>query len=156
MYSNRVSIFGSGGTNAGSNVGATKEPGEPLHAGKIGGKSVWYKWRPPFTGITTITTKGSGFDTLLGIYEPKDDDGPSTVSNLVTVAGDDDRGGFFTSEVVFNVNEDNEYEIAVDGFSGSSGTLRLQLVGYVNSASAARDLDESGESNGVARNDGQF
>jgi hypothetical protein len=49
----------------GSNVGATKEAGEPNHAGKTGGKSVWLDWTPPVGGIATFSTRGSSFDTLL-------------------------------------------------------------------------------------------
>jgi hypothetical protein len=124
MFTNRVAIVGPGGTNSGSNIGATSEPGEPLHGGKFGGKSVWYKWRPPFNGIATIATEGSDFDTLLGVYTLKDG-APQAVSNLVTVAGNDDGGSFFTSQVSFNVNDDTEFEIAVDGFSGYSGNYAL-------------------------------
>jgi len=119
-FTNRVAIHGTNGTVAGSNRGATSEPGEPLHAGKPGGKSVWYKWKPTKTGIASMKTVGSDFDTLLAVYVVKDDTHPS-VSNLVAVASDDDRGGFFTSQISFNADEDNEYEIAVDGFSGSEG-----------------------------------
>src|SRR5215470_4622860 len=32
------------GSATGSNVGATKEAWEPLHAGNAGGKSVWWFW----------------------------------------------------------------------------------------------------------------
>lgn len=28
-----------------TNVGASKEPGEPNHAGNVGGKSVWFRWK---------------------------------------------------------------------------------------------------------------
>jgi len=48
-------------------VNATKEPGEPAHAGNDGGASIWYSWTAPSTGNVTITTEGSSFDTLLGV-----------------------------------------------------------------------------------------
>lgn len=38
----------------GSNDDATKEPGEPDHAGNPGGKSVWWSWLAPATGYVTI------------------------------------------------------------------------------------------------------
>ena len=47
---------------------ATREAGEPLHAGKTGGKSVWLAWRPPVSGLAQLSTRGSAFDTLLAVY----------------------------------------------------------------------------------------
>jgi M6 family metalloprotease-like protein len=44
--SNAQGLTGSSTTVSGTNIGATKEAGEPNHAGNPGGKSVWYKWTP--------------------------------------------------------------------------------------------------------------
>jgi uncharacterized delta-60 repeat protein len=114
-FADRVPI----GTNTvigGTNRFATKElPGEPNHGGKRGGKSVWYTWQAPTNGIATFRTRGSDFDTLLGVYTG------DTVSNLTTIASDEDLGGFFTSEVQFNAMAGTNYEIAVDGFAGGEG-----------------------------------
>src|SRR5204863_8078729 len=46
-FSNRVAIAGLRGTFAGQNRNATSEPGEPKHAKKMGGKSIWYTWQAP-------------------------------------------------------------------------------------------------------------
>jgi hypothetical protein len=46
-------------------------------------------------------------------------------SNLREVASDDDRGGFLTSEVVFNAAAGTEYLIAIDGFGKSAGNIVL-------------------------------
>lgn len=69
MFANRGSIFGLTGSVRGDNFGATREDGsgEPRHAGKLGGASVWLKWTAPGNGIATFSTRGSSFDTLLGI-----------------------------------------------------------------------------------------
>jgi len=45
--------------------------------------------------------------------------------NLGLVAEDEDRGGFYTSQVLFNAVAGLEYQIAVDGFSAASGPLVL-------------------------------
>src|SRR5439155_10343914 len=66
-FGDRVTLPGNSGTVSGSNRRATDEEGEPLHAGKPGGKSVWYSWVAPATGIATIGTSGSTFDTLLAV-----------------------------------------------------------------------------------------
>src|SRR6266545_597332 len=52
------------GPTTGSNVGATKEAGEPFHAGNGGGKSVWWFWTAPSSGAVTVNTFGSTFDTV--------------------------------------------------------------------------------------------
>ncbi len=121
----RVRISGSSGIVAGSNHAATRELGEPFHAGKPGGKSVWYKWESPSTGIATIRTTGSDFDTLLAVYRLASGTNAS-VTNLVAVGSDEDQGGYFTSGLQFNVVEDQEYQIAIDGFSGASGDFAFQ------------------------------
>jgi hypothetical protein len=114
-FADRVLIEGTNGLIVWRNRFASREPDEPDHAGKPGGKSVWYKWIAPVTGVATVGTSGSTFDTLLAVYEG------TALSNLVAVAFDEDRGGFFTSGVRFNAIKDREYEIAIDGFGGAEG-----------------------------------
>src|SRR5204862_376863 len=95
-FANATVIIGSSATLTGTNVGATKESGEPNHANNTGGHSVWWSWTASASGQTTIDTIGSNFDTTLGVYTG------SVVSSLTTIAGDDDSGGNQTSRVVFN------------------------------------------------------
>jgi fibronectin type 3 domain-containing protein len=106
----------------GSNAQATKESGEPDHAGAAGGKSVWWTWTAPQNGAVTIDTSGSGFDTLLGIYRG------TAVGNLTLVASDDDSGQGLASQVEFTAVKDTTYRIAVDGYGGASGLIALQLA----------------------------
>ncbi len=115
----RVTLNTASGLGSASNVGATKEAGEPNHAGKVGGASVWLGWRAPSSGIATFSARGSGLDTLLGIYTG------AGMSNLVAVANDDDRAGFATSQASFNAVAGVEYLIAIDGFAGASGNIVL-------------------------------
>ena len=49
-FSNRISINPLLGPVLGNNTNATSEPGEPLHDGKPGGKSIWYTWRRVLPG----------------------------------------------------------------------------------------------------------
>ncbi|HEX3800654.1 MAG TPA: immunoglobulin domain-containing protein [Verrucomicrobiae bacterium] len=104
----------------GSNVSATSEPGEPVHAGVPGGKSVWLKWTPSLLltkGTATISTAGSSFDTVIAVYTG------TTLSNLTPVVSDDDAGGYYTSSVTFNVTPGTSYAIAIDGAYGASGQI---------------------------------
>jgi hypothetical protein len=104
----------------GSNVGATKEAGEPSHAGQAGGKSIWYYWVAPANGKLTLATTGSNFDTLLGVYTG------SAVNALKVVASNDDVSRIDkTSKVIFSVTAGTKYWIAVDGYLGASGSVRL-------------------------------
>lgn len=114
-FEDREAVEGLSGLSKWSNSGATRELDEPLHAGKPGGKSVWYSWVASKKGIVTMGTRGSTFDTLLGVYMG------DHVTNLTVVASDEDRGGFFSSGLRFNAIKDSEYAIAIDGYFGDSG-----------------------------------
>src|SRR5260370_25810397 len=65
MFANATVLSGSAVTATGSNVGATKEVGEPPKAGNSGGASVWWVWTAPASGTVTISTLGSSFYTLM-------------------------------------------------------------------------------------------
>ncbi len=105
----------------GNNSAATKESGEPNHAGNAGGKSLWYVWTAPAAGSWLVDLSGSDFDTTLGIYT-----GPS-VTGLSLIIGDDDSGANRASAATFTAGAGVTYRIAVDGFSGATGNLVLRL-----------------------------
>src|SRR5438046_2765071 len=53
----------------GTTVGATKQLGEPDHAGFAGGHSVWFRWTAPRDGRARVSVfTGTMWDSLLGIY----------------------------------------------------------------------------------------
>jgi hypothetical protein len=66
-FANCQFIGGSSGYVYGANAGATREPGEPNHAGNAGGQSVWYCWTAPISGTATLDTIGSTYNTLLAV-----------------------------------------------------------------------------------------
>jgi hypothetical protein len=113
----------------GGNGGTTKEPGEPDHAGKAGGTSVWWKWTSDATGPTIITTDDSSFDTLLAVYTG------SSVTSLTQVGANDDHDGLLTSLVEFNAVAGQTYYIAVDGLQAAYGRIYLSVT-----AATANDL----------------
>ncbi len=117
-------LSGAQGGQEGSNAGATKESGEPAHAGNAGGRSVWYSWTAPEDGTYVFDTFGSSFDTLLALYTGGD------VATLVEVTSNDDADVFFepvtTSRVTFFATEGTTYAVAVDGFGGKSGRAVLR------------------------------
>lgn len=116
---NFARLTAASGVGSGDNTGATRDVGEPNHAGKIGGHSVWLRWVAPASGFATFSTRGSGFDTLLGIYTGVDS------GRFTPLASDEDRGGFFTSHAAFNAIAGVEYAIAIDGYAAASGPIVL-------------------------------
>ena len=128
-----ITLSDSSATGTGFNTNATKESGEPNHAGNAGGRSVWWKWTAPSGGNVTLTTQGSLFDTTLGVYV-----GPA-VNSLTTITSSDDvqRGVIQYSSVTFTATAGVTYYFAVDGFNANDGhgadsaaiTLNLSLNG---------------------------
>jgi autotransporter-associated beta strand protein len=120
-FANRIVLSGSNVTVTNTTLGATLEPGEPLHRGYYGGSSIWYRWTSPGTGFVTIDTIGSLFDTILAVYTG------STLSGLTEIAGDDESGGNYTSLVTFPTKSNVTYQIAVDGYDGDAYDLTLHV-----------------------------
>lgn len=117
-----LNAIGDEGDLEGTNITATKEAGEPDHAGNAGGRSVWYTWTAPGDGsIPQLGLRLVGdFDTLVAVYT-----GP-TVDALTGVASNDDVGWSFSgSSVSFATTPGETYAIAVDGFAGKSGRFTL-------------------------------
>jgi subtilisin family serine protease len=121
LFANRAVVTGTTATASGSNVGASEETGEPAHAGNAGGKSVWWTWIAPVSGAVTLSTAGSGFDTLLGVYTG------ASISTLSVIASNDNQGFSTFSAVSFSATAGTQYQIAVDGFGGASGSIQLNL-----------------------------
>jgi uncharacterized repeat protein (TIGR01451 family) len=119
-FSEAPLLSGDSGIVTGTNLNATKETGEPWHAGNAGGASVWWKWTPAFSGRAVLDTHGSGFDTLLAVYTGTE------VGSLTPVAANDNDGSpGGTGAAGFIAQAGTEYRIAVDGSGGASGTVML-------------------------------
>src|SRR5438093_13409792 len=117
-FANAGSITDRFGWVDGDNTDATKEPGEPNHAGNPGGASVWYTWMAPSTGQASLGTCYSEFDTLLAVYTGDD------LTQLQQVAADDNGCGG-QSYLTFAATAGVTYRIAVDGAWGASGYFEL-------------------------------
>jgi peroxiredoxin len=120
-FANRIALKRTTNFVVSSNVGATLEAGEPQLFGGVGGSSVWWSWSAPTSGTFVVSTDGSSFDTLVGVYRG------SQLSNLLALAVDDDSGSNGASRAIFRVIAGESYQIAVDGFQGDSGQITLSL-----------------------------
>ena len=107
-FASAIVVTGSSWTTTAANAGATKEPGEPNHAGNAGG--------------ALNTSANANFDTLLAVYTG------SSVSNLTLVAADDDSGVLRSSALTFSAYSNTAYHFAVDGYNGATGRVQLMLL----------------------------
>ena len=121
-FTSATSVSGGTWTISGSNFNATRETDEPNHGATSGYSSVWFSWSPTVSGPYTLSTSGSGFDTLLGVYTGTD------FSALTQVAANNNSTtGVTWSKVRFTATAGTTYYIAVDGVNRSSGRFSLQL-----------------------------
>jgi PASTA domain-containing protein len=104
-----------------TNAEATKEAGEPNHAGNSGGRSVWFSWTAPRSGLLFLDTCDSDFDSLLAVYTG------SAVGALTEQASNDDDCAE-RSALAVDVSGGTEYRIAVDGFDGATGSIVLAFA----------------------------
>lgn len=120
-FATATAISGTASSLTGSNIAATKQPGEPPHANNAGGASVWYRWQATGSGTATLTTAGSNYDTLLAVYSG------TSMNALTAIASNDDERtpDILTSRVTFNAVAGTTYYIAVDGYNGASGAIAL-------------------------------
>ena len=101
-------------------MNATRQTGEPAHGGTGGSASIWYRWTAPANGTLAVTTQGSSFDTLLGVYTGTD------VADLRVLGQNDDTGsGQLWSTVTTTVAGGTTYAIAIDGWGGAKGSTAL-------------------------------
>jgi hypothetical protein len=118
-FTNALVVVGPVGTVNATNSGATKEAGEPDHAGELGGRSIWFRWTATSTNEVSITTVGSNFDTTLAVYTG------ASVNALSLVASNDEFAEDSTSAVTFPTAAGTTYQIAVDGYYGAMGAAVL-------------------------------
>ncbi|HWS89121.1 MAG TPA: NF038122 family metalloprotease [Pyrinomonadaceae bacterium] len=129
-FANAVQLSGLSGSYTGTNVWATREPGElaaqpnGAQAGFVGDKSVWFTWTAPASGTVTFTTQGSNFDTTLGVYTG---DSVGALTYPCVFGGfectNDNAGNLKSSTVQFNATAGATYRIDVDGWNSESGTV---------------------------------
>lgn len=138
-FSAALPLVGNNGSDTGSNVNATKEPGEPNHGGNSGGASVWWSFTSPVGGQLLLNTTNSSFDTLLGVYTG------SQVDELTTLGENDDEfSGSGYSALAVAVPPATTVYIAVDGFGGAMGNVQLNYE-FVPVPLVSLTVDTSGD-----------
>jgi hypothetical protein len=117
-----TTITGSSAFLSATNHEATKQPGEPDHAGQPGGASAWWLWTAPAGGRVVLGTCSAPFATLLAVYSG------DSLATLQPVASSDDACELSAgSRVTFTATAGFSYRFAVDGVQGASGDFILNL-----------------------------
>jgi len=111
-FTNAQTISGVQGNSNGTNIRATKETGEPNHAGNPDSVSVWYRWTAPTNGNVSFQT-ANNFYIALAAYTG------TSVGNLTLVTNGLGAAGAGPAEIVFNAAAGTSYRIAVDGYTVS-------------------------------------
>ncbi|HYF48691.1 MAG TPA: hypothetical protein VEJ63_04765 [Planctomycetota bacterium] len=121
-FASAIGLNGVDMTTTGTNTNATVETGEPATiGGQPAGASVWWTFTAPVSAPLTITTTGSNFDTVLGVYSGTE------VNALTSVAENDDDGVLQTSRVLFPATAGTLYRILVGGVAGDAGSITLRV-----------------------------
>ena len=147
-FAGRGTLSGAQATVTAHSVGATREPGEPVHAGVASDASLWWTWTAPQAGLVALDTAGSTasaggpLDTVLAVYTG------STLAGLTSVAANDDAvfGSAATSRVVFRAVAGTAYQIAVAGRKpganpAAEGDIVLNLAQSANNDFFAQALE---------------
>lgn len=119
-FANREILSGFPAVTAGSNIGATAEPGDPSEVSDTGAGTVWWEWTAPSFGRVTVSTAGSAIDTLLAVYT-----GTESLDLAVVASNDDEDvlAGIFTSSLNFFAQAGTRYWIVVTGLKQDAGTF---------------------------------
>ncbi|MHC4751609.1 MAG: GEVED domain-containing protein [Planctomycetota bacterium] len=85
--------------------------------------NIWYCYTASCTGEATVSLVGSGYDTMLAVYNgcecyPEADD---------MIECDDDSGPNFTSEITFAATVGNQYLIEIGGYGSDTGQGLLNI-----------------------------
>jgi subtilisin family serine protease len=138
-FANRTRIDGVNITVRSHNVGATAEPQEPFHDGLEPYSTIWWSWTAEEPEPVVISTAGSALDTILAVYTG------TALNQLIPIASNDDvYGDTLTSEVRFNAQQGQTYQIAVDRYF-ESGNVQLHVARAPDNDQFANAIGLSGE-----------
>ncbi|MGC9452247.1 MAG: S8 family serine peptidase [Oceanipulchritudo sp.] len=108
------------------NTNASREEGEPVHAGAAGGGSLWLRLKlADSSRKIVLNTRNSEYDTLLAVYQ-SDLPSPAFEDLQLVVESDDGPYGEAFSEVRFTAEQNRTYWVVTDGKDGERGLVYLR------------------------------
>jgi len=97
------------------------------------GANIWYRYTAPCTGIVTVSTCGSDFDTVLAVYDGYDC--ALTQDDLIECNDDYDQSGCDDNEsyLTFTAFEGQQYLVEVGGYDDitSQGVLSITCQDFI-------------------------
>jgi len=101
--------------NSMDTANATTASDDPtLCAGGVGSASVWFRYTPSSSGLLTVDTIGSNYDTVVAVWT-------GVRGSLYRLACNDDFGGNFTSAASANLNGGTIYYLEVTRYGAGLG-----------------------------------
>ena len=76
--------------------------------------ALWWAWEAPRSGLVVFDTRGSGFDTILFVYD-----------SIRSLLAENDDADHLQSEVSFEAEAGDSYYISVGGYAGATGDIIL-------------------------------
>ena len=76
--------------------------------------ALWWAWEAPRSGLVIFDTRGSGFDTILFVYD-----------SMRSLLAENDDADHLQSEVSFEAEAGDSYYISVGGYAGATGDIIL-------------------------------
>lgn len=133
-FANAQVITGASGSVTGSNIGATKEPGETNIQDTNGGASVWYQWTVPADGSYQIDTCSANpdFPSNIGLFlgnsasAPEFGAGPSQDICPADEAGALIDTGPISGGITLDIKVDGLNNPDVAGFPAYEGVFTLE------------------------------
>lgn len=123
-FATRTTLAGLPTSVSASNTMAVGQAGVPS-VGGFGGltpqSALWWSWTAAASCVMEADTRGSTFDTVLGVYTG------SVYGALSEMAFNDDRGTSKQARVWFDAQAGVAYQLVVDGKYGQTGQLVLNL-----------------------------
>ena len=141
-FANRLALSGPAPVALSNNLLATREAGEPDHAGAAAGRSLWYTWTAPTTGTVNVSTyyTGTGAPTMraLALYTGSSLSSLSEVASSNNLAQTQYLEGFLIApgdltgtSINVLVTAGTVYQIAIDaldvGWTADDGTVVLTI-----------------------------
>ncbi len=114
-FASRARLRGTNLAVRGVSTGATVE-NEPTLAGHAAAATLWWEWTPTVSSTVRVSTSGSAFDTVVGIFT-----GSSLATLSPVAANDDEAPGLVTSRLEFSAVAGTTYHIAVGGKAAATG-----------------------------------
>ncbi|MGB8214463.1 MAG: cohesin domain-containing protein [Anaerolineales bacterium] len=111
-------------TNSEDTTGATTAPDDPVLPCGYGqeNNSVWYRYTAANSGVLTVDTFGSNYDTLLGIWTG------NAPSSLTSAGCNDDASGTLQSQLQIAILAGQTYQIEIASYYPGGGQLTLHAA----------------------------